>query len=111
MPALERGADRPSIAFFPGNDANAISAIFAAGIFNNRWTVLRSQQQGAWATWHPVGEWPEDGTVAEAFEAFCDASGSFYVGGVRGNNGANEGWVRCGGVPMAETVGKRSWTN
>jgi hypothetical protein len=79
------------ICFVPAGGNNPAAAIFAVGILNDRWTVLRSRDQGA--SWQPVGPWPADGSQASACDAAGDNDGNIYVVGVRGRDGYNRGWV------------------
>jgi hypothetical protein len=85
----------PAIAAFPGNPLDPTPAVIAVSEINSKWTVLRSQQQGAKGTWQVMDSWPGD-TASEsmAVDAIYDsASGRLYVCGCRGINGLNpSGW-------------------
>ncbi|MCI0541041.1 MAG: hypothetical protein L0Z50_38050 [Verrucomicrobiales bacterium] len=80
VPVLDaKAADIHSVpydlCFVPAVGNNPVAAIFAVGIFNDRWTVLRSRDQGA--SWQPAGEpWPTDGTTASAYDAASDSNGA-----------------------------------
>ena len=77
--------------FVPQGGNNPVAAHFVAGIFNDKWTVLRSQNLGA--SWQTVGPWPADGSQASANDMASDSIGNLYVVGVRGRDGYNRGWV------------------
>lgn len=79
------------ICFLPQTGNNPAAAIFVVGIFNDQWTVLRSRDQGV--NWEPVGPWPADGSLAQAWDVVGDNQGNLYVVGVRGRDGMNRGWV------------------
>jgi hypothetical protein len=79
------------ICFVPAVGNNPAPALFVAGIFNNRWTVLRSLNQGD--SWQAVGPWPADVSMASATDLARDGDGNIYVCGVRGRDGQNRGWV------------------
>ncbi len=82
------------IHFVPAGGNNPAPALFVAGIFNNRWTVLRSLNQGtSWSAWSAVGPWPDDGSLASANDLASDSDGNIYVCGVRGRDSRNHGWV------------------
>ena len=91
----KQAADTYSVAlkmcFVPQGGNNPVAAHFVAGIFNDKWTVLRSQNQGA--SWQPVGPWPADGSQASANDMASDSIGNIYVVGVRGRDSYNRGWV------------------
>lgn len=83
-----------STCFVPQVGNNPTEALFVAGILNNRWTVLRSQNADALVpTWQTVGPWPADGSMASACDVASDSNGNIYVLGVRGQDGQNRGWV------------------
>lgn len=77
--------------FVPQGGNNPTAAFFAVGILNDRWTVLRSLNQGA--SWQAVGPWPTDGSQASAYDVASDSLGNIYVVGSRGRDGYNRGWV------------------
>lgn len=77
--------------YVPPGGNNPTAALFVVGILNDRWTVLRSQDQGV--SWQAVGPWPQDGSQASAYDVISDSQGNVYVAGVRGRDGYNRGWV------------------
>lgn len=81
------------VCFVPRLGNNPEPAVFVAGHFNGRWTVLRSVDRGG--SWQePLqARWPEDGSIASAYDVASDSDGNVYVAGVRGRNGQNNGWV------------------
>ncbi len=79
------------VCFVPQGGNNPAPALFVAGLFNNRWTVLRSVNRGT--SWQAVGPWPADGRLASALDVASDSLGNVYVVGVRGRDGQNRGWV------------------
>ncbi len=73
------------ISFCPQGGNNPASAIFAVGNLNNKWTVMRSQNQGVSGTWQAVDSWsPDSRTSAAAADAACDSAGNIYVVGYQG---------------------------
>ncbi len=89
---------------FSGNANNATKAVFAVGTLNSKWTVLRSQNQGA--SWQLVDAWsPGNKLAAGATGAACDAAGNLYVVGHRGTGTYPTGWV----VRMSANGGD-TWT-
>ena len=105
------------ICFFPGNSSNP-TAVLAVGILNSKWTVLRSQNQGA--SWQSVDAWsPGNKAAATAFDAACDSAGNIFVVGGRGTWIGPTGWVvrmsLNGGNPNTWTTvldvgeGSHSW--
>lgn len=97
----------PAMCFFPGNANNRNPAVFTVSDLSSKWTVMRSQNQGASGTWQPVDSWTGGGAAASAYDAVCDAvTGNIYVIGCRGLNGNNpSGWV----IRMSSDGGN-SWT-
>jgi hypothetical protein len=78
--------------FFPGNSYNSTKAVLAVGILNSKWTVLRSQNQGA--SWQSVDAWsPGSKAAATAAAATCDSAGNIFVVGYRGTWVGPTGWV------------------
>jgi len=99
----------PSVCFLPG-DANNPPAIFTASDLNSKWTVMRSQNQGASGTWQQVDSWTGGGSAAAAYEVSCDGlSRTIYCVGCRGLNGSlttpPSGWVI-----RASTDGGKTWS-
>lgn len=96
------------ISSFPQGGNNPANAVFAVGNLNNKWTVIRSQNQGAGGTWQAVDSWsPDSKTSAAAIDAACDSAGNIYVVGARGTWDAPKGWV----VRMSSQGGNPgSWT-
>jgi hypothetical protein len=99
---------------------NPADAILAVGNLNNKWTVIRSQNQGASGTWQVVDSWsPDTRTSATATGVACDSSGNIYVVGARGTWDFPKGWVvrmsSQGGAPGSWTTvldsaeGNASW--
>lgn len=110
------------ICFFPAKGNNPANAVFAVGNLNDKWTVLRSQNQGAGGTWQFVDSWsPDSKTSAAATDAACDSAGNIYVVGYRGAWESPKGWVvrmsSQGGAPGSWTTvldaseGTASWAS
>ena len=78
--------------FYPGRGALP-PALFAVGMLDSKWTVLRSQNQGA--NWQVVDGWsPSKNLAATADEIAYDSySGNLYVVGFRGDFTTPAGWV------------------
>lgn len=91
LPAANSYSIPYSIRHVPAGGNNSPAALFVVGIFNDRWTILRSRDQGA--SWQAVGPWPTDGSLASAQDIVSDSQGNLYVAGVRGRDGQNRGWV------------------
>jgi hypothetical protein len=91
----------PKLCFYPGKAATAESpgsppAVFTVSVFNSKWTVMRSQSQGALGTWSAVDIWPAQPKTAQAtpYDVACDRSGNLYVVGCHGLNAQDpSGWV------------------
>jgi hypothetical protein len=87
----------PSLCFFPGNVKNPKSAVIAASELNSKWTVIRSQSQGASGTWQQVDSWTAGG-ASTAYDLTCDpVSGTIYAVGCQGLNGS-------GAIPPSDWV-------
>jgi hypothetical protein len=91
LPAADSYSIPYSIRHVPAGRNNPIAGLFVVGIFNDRWTVLRSRDQGT--SWQAVGPWPTDGSLASAQDLASDSHGNIYVAGVRGRDRQNRGWV------------------
>jgi hypothetical protein len=85
----------PAVCYFPGNLKNPTPAIFTSSDLNSRWSVRRSQLQGATGTWVEVDTWREGPSESAAYGmAYDSVHGVLYAIGCRGLNGRNpSAWV------------------
>jgi hypothetical protein len=89
---------------FPGNAANPNPSVIVVGVLNNKWTALRSQDEGG--TWQVVDSWsPGSKAASTASKVACDGAGNLYVVGWPGTWLYPRGWV----VRMS-VDGGNTWT-